>query len=138
MPAGRQWLRWEHLQKEVLLAGAVRGVMVVTFGVVAADEGRLADRDLKLPVGALEAGPGRALGDHWDSLVLLIIITLDKQEVERVLEHVLVEAKVVVGVLVVQYHIMMIDSGFSKERVFLIIKLGRSCPSQSDKPISTI
>ena len=74
--------------------------MVVTFGVVVvADEGRLADRNLKLPVGALEAGAGRALGNHgWDLLLLV-----DKQEVEGVLQRVLVETEVVVGgVLVVQ------------------------------------
>ena len=103
--------------------------------IVAAYKGRLADWNLKLPVRALEAASGRALGNHWG---FLLVLAADQEEVEGVLEHVaLFEVKVVVGVLVVQYHIM-IDSGFSKERVFLIINLRRSCPSQSDKPISTI
>ena len=107
--------------------------MVVT--ILVANKGRLADWNLKLPVGALKAASGGALGNHRG---FLLVLAADQEEVEGILEHVaLVEVKVGVGVLVVHYHIM-IDSGFSKERVFLIINLRRSCPSQSDKPISTI
>ena len=102
--------------------------------IVTAYKGRLADWNLELPVRALKAASGGALGNHRGFLLVLA----DQEEVEGVLEDVaLVEVKVVVGVLIVQYHIM-IDSGFSKERVFLIINFRRSCPSQSDKPISTI